>query len=168
MALITQPLRDEHKGLLPKIELLKATADAIAEGPTAPFAQAVEGAYHFLMGHLLPHAKAEDKALYPVVAKVMGSPKATMTMSRDHAEVERLIEALERLLPGVQGKALNKSDAISLRRVLYGLHAIIKLHFAKEEEVYLPLLDASLNAAEAKAMFAAMHMAADEAGAHHH
>jgi len=28
--------------------------------------------------------------------------------------------------------------------VLYGLYAIVKLHFAKEEEVYLPILDQRL------------------------
>jgi hypothetical protein len=31
-----------------------------------------------------------------------------------------------------------------LRRILYGLYAIIKLHLAKEEEIYLPILELRL------------------------
>jgi ADP-ribosylglycohydrolase len=40
------------------------------------------------------------------------------------------------------------------------LYALVRVHFAKEEEVYLPLLDARLNADEAHAMFEAMEAAA--------
>jgi iron-sulfur cluster repair protein YtfE (RIC family) len=56
-------------------------------------------------------------------------------------------------------------QAAALRRVLYGLYAVIKLHLAKEEEIYLPLLDSKLTAEEAKAMFAAMEAAYDKARA---
>jgi hypothetical protein len=47
--------------------------------------------------------------------------------------------------------------------VLYGLYAVVKLHFAKEEEVYLPILDARLTHEEASRMFEAMEMAAKQA-----
>ena len=57
----------------------------------------------------------------------------------------------------------------ALRRVLYGLYALVKVHFAKEEEVYLPLLDARLAEGEAHAMFEAMEAVAKEAkGVHVH
>jgi hypothetical protein len=41
------------------------------------------------------------------------------------------------------------------------------VHFAKEEEIYLPLLDNALSPAEAEAMFAAMEAAAAVAKAAH-
>ena len=50
----------------------------------------------FSAHHLIPHAQAEDQALYPVVARVMGVPEATATMRRDHVEVGRLTEELQR------------------------------------------------------------------------
>ncbi|HSO53458.1 MAG TPA: hypothetical protein VL330_12045 [Actinomycetes bacterium] len=34
-------------------------------------------------------------------------------------------------------------DLTDLRRILYGVHAILRLHFAQEEEAYLSLLDHS-------------------------
>jgi hypothetical protein len=54
--------------------------------------------------------------------------------------------------------------------VLYGLYALVKVHFAKEEEVYLPILDARLSLEEAREMFEAMENAASQAkqAAHAH
>jgi hypothetical protein len=51
--------------------------------------------------------------------------------------------------------------------VLYGLHTLVKVHFNKEEEIYLPLLDKSLTAEEAGEMFGKMEEAAAYAKAHH-
>jgi iron-sulfur cluster repair protein YtfE (RIC family) len=55
-----------------------------------------------------------------------------------------------------------------LQRILYGLYAVIRLHFAKEEELYLPLLDAGLGSAEAAEMFRAMHESAHSSGSADH
>jgi hypothetical protein len=33
-------------------------------------------------------------------------------------------------------------DVVQLRRILYGLHAILELHFAQEEEGYYSLVEA--------------------------
>jgi hypothetical protein len=55
-----------------------------------------------------------------------------------------------------------------LRRVLYGLFALVELHFAKEEEVYLPILDANLTAEQAADLFHKMEAAAGHAQRHVH
>ena len=88
----TQPLREEHKELLPHIEQLRAAADQVGEAPTEDVRRAVDGAHNFLVSHLIPHAEAEDAALYPVVARFLGAPDATATMRRDHVEIGRLTE----------------------------------------------------------------------------
>jgi iron-sulfur cluster repair protein YtfE (RIC family) len=59
--------------------------------------------------------------------------------------------------------SITTTQSKALRRVLYGLYALVKVHFAKEEELYLPLLDARLSPAEAEHMFADMEKAAKEA-----
>ena len=164
---VTQPLREEHKELFPHIEALRVAADAVSETVTPALREAVEEAYAFLVHHLIPHAQAEDKALYPVVQKVMGAPEATGTMSRDHVEVGRLTAELGGLRAQLGGGKLTPVQANDLRRVLYGLYALVKVHFAKEEEVYLPLLDARLTEHAAHEMFEAMEAEAKEAKAHH-
>lgn len=47
--------------------------------------------------------------------------------------------------------------------MLYGLAALVVLHFAKEEEVYLPLLGVRLTATEAAVLFREMETAAGPA-----
>ncbi len=164
MTAITQPLRDEHKELLPQAEILKKAASEVSEAPSEHAWRDIQEAYDFLAYHLIPHAYAEDQALYPVVQKVIGAPQATATMSRDHVEVARLAEELKNQLP--HSPARLSSDQVSgLQRVLYGLYALVQVHFAKEEEIYLPLLDAHLTPAEASRMFEAMEKAAAEAKA---
>jgi iron-sulfur cluster repair protein YtfE (RIC family) len=163
MITLTQPLRDEHKELLPHIELLRTVADAIGEAPFESLRRGVDEAYTFLTHHLLPHAQAEERALYPVMGRLMGAPEATATMSRDHVEVARLAEELGSLRSHLVGASLSESQEKALRRVLYSLSAIVKVHFAKEEEIYLPILDASLTADEAARLFGAMEREAQEA-----
>lgn len=163
----TDPLRDEHRTLLPHIERLRAVADAVGETSMATLRQDVESAYEFLAHDLLPHAEAEDCALYPAVARLVGAPEATATMRRDHVEVGRLTAELGALRSQLSAVTLGDAQAKALRRILYGLYALVKLHFAKEEEVYLPLLDARLTEEEARRMLAAMQEAATRAKGQH-
>lgn len=165
MTTLTQPLRDEHKQLYPELESLKLAADAVHENISPAEHRKIDDAYAFLVHHLLPHASAEEKALYPVVQKVMGSPFGTATMSRDHLEIRRLTDELGALREQLSGGSLTTQQIEALRRVLYGLYTLVKVHFAKEEEVYLPLLDSRLQPEEATAMFSAMEEAAREAKA---
>lgn len=164
MNTVTQPLREEHKALLPHVEALREAADAVGEQSVAVLRGRLDAVYDFLAHHLIPHAEAEDRALYPVVAGILGAREATATMSRDHVEVSRLTQelaALEAKLSGA-GDLVSPELARGLRRVLYGLYAVVRLHFAKEEEVYLPLLDTRLSPEEARHMFEAMERAAKE------
>jgi len=163
MTSLTQPLRDEHKELYPSVETLRLAGDAVNESLTSSAHAKIEEAYAFLTHQLIPHAQAEDKALYPVVQKAMGAGQATATMSRDHVEVGRLTEELGSLRVHKTQLTITSEQAKALRRVLYGLYALVKLHFAKEEEIYLPLLDSKLTRAEAKEMFEKMEAAAHEA-----
>lgn len=163
MASVTQPLREEHKELLPHIDALRDAAGSVGRLAGDELREKVSEAYAFLTGHLIPHARAEEEALYPVVARIMGAPEATATMSRDHVEVGRLTAQLGSLLPGVADSTADDGTLEALREVLYGLYALVKVHFAKEEEVYLPLLDERLAADEGRAMFEAMEAAAARA-----
>jgi hypothetical protein len=93
----------------------------------------------------------------------MGAAEATATMSRDHVEIGQLTGELGLLRSQLTGADVSESQQKALRRVLYGLYAVVKVHFAKEEEVYLPILDARLTREEAARMFEAMELAAQEA-----
>ena len=158
MKTLTQPLRDEHKELVPHIERILEVANSLPEASLEQIRDGVGEVYEFLAYHLIPHAQAEDAALYPAVQKVLGSPDATKTMSRDHVEVGRYIEELAELQRDIFPRNFK-----SLQRVLYGLYALVKVHFAKEEEVYLPILEERLSLEEVNEMFETMEAAAGQA-----
>src|SRR5512143_682034 len=163
MNTLTQPLRDEHKELFPHVDRIRQVAEFIGDAPITEVRRGVEEVYDFLANHLKPHAEAEDAALYPAVQKVLGSPDATRTMSRDHTEIGRYIDELASLKENLSTVALTSELTRSLRRVLYGVYALVKVHFAKEEEVYLPILDQRLTPESAQEMFEAMEDAAHKA-----
>lgn len=158
MNTLTQPLRDEHKELIPHIERILEVANSIPEASLEQIGEGVQEVYEFLAYHLVPHAQAEEAALYPTVQKAIGSPEATRTMSRDHVEVGSYVEELAQFQKGI-----SPGDFKSLQRVLYGVYALVKVHFAKEEEVYLPILEERLSLDEAREMFEAMEKAAGRA-----
>lgn len=151
------PLHREHRKLLPYIEALRSTADSVGEAPLEVVIDAVDASYRFVTRTLIPHAAAEDEVLYPLVSRAMGAPMATATMRRDHVEVQHLAEEL-----GELRWRLHRSDVLAvdlaqaLRRVLYGLYALVSLHFAKEQEIYAPILEKSLSTEEADEMFASL------------
>lgn len=163
MTTLTQPLRDEHRELYPHVEQIRQAADGLDGATPSNIQKAVDETYDFLAFHLIPHAQAEEAALYPVVQSVLGSPEATRTMSRDHVEVGRYAQELAALKRDLSGKPLTPEQAREMRRVLYGVYALVKVHFAKEEEVYLPILDSRLTPESARELFEKMEAAAHEA-----
>jgi hemerythrin-like domain-containing protein len=157
---LTQPLRDEHAELVPHIAALAAAGDAVGRVDVDELRAMVDASYEFLTDQLIPHAHAEEAALYPVVQRAVGASEMTATMARDHVEVGSLTAELASLRDRLTvTSALDDDLANGLRRVLYGLHHLVKVHFAKEEEVYLPILEEHLSDSEAQQMFADMHSA---------
>lgn len=160
MKRLTQPLRDEHRELHAHVHEILTVADALADQTPEALRDQLAAVSAFLRRDLLRHAAAEEAALYPVVGHVIGAPEATATMSRDHREIEDLSGQLERLVARIGTGRVEAADA---RRILYGLHALVSLHFAKEEEVYLPILDELLTPEGAERLFADLERAAHAA-----
>jgi iron-sulfur cluster repair protein YtfE (RIC family) len=152
---ITEPLRREHAGLVPHLaELDAAAADVSLWGSDIP--QRLEAIVTFLHGDLVPHARAEEAALYPAVERAMAAPGATDTMKADHVEIVQRITRLADTVTVVGAGPPLAGQAEQLRAELYGLSAILHLHFHKEEEVLLPVLDSYLTEEEARQMFSDM------------
>jgi hypothetical protein len=124
-------LRSQHDAMSAVVEQIRAVADSLTtrDHDLAP-AQAL---LYRLETELLPHERADEELLVPLVARALGGTNATADMSRTHAEIEHFISRLRRLLSGPENGA-RPEDIIELRRMLYGLYAILRLHNALEEE----------------------------------
>lgn len=160
MTLLTQPLRDEHRELLPHLDAVQSLADDIGKAPASDIVKRLDDTLAFLADHLLVHAQAEEQVLYPAVAEVMGAPGTTATMIRDHVAITQMIQDLQALRRQLDSTRLTPADEQALRRLLYGLYAVVKVHFAKEEEVFLPALDAGLTPDKAHSLFETMERTA--------
>jgi iron-sulfur cluster repair protein YtfE (RIC family) len=153
MADVGHFLLDEHKDLLPHIEELRIVADSVGDFSPNLLLRGIDKLYDFLMTQLIPHAQAEEETLYPALTKILGTPQAIASMSRDHAEVSALTGQLRVLRSQISNSGFDADKTKQLRRLLYGLYTVLKIHFAKEEEIYLPMLDASLGEIEAHDLF---------------
>jgi iron-sulfur cluster repair protein YtfE (RIC family) len=129
----TQAFRDEHAALLEHVEQLRLVASRLSSMGPEDRAEALRQVLGFLRGTLVPHAEAEEHVLYPAVATVLGHPEATATMISDHRAIVARIEALQ---------TVAADDTERLQELLYGLYALLIVHFRKEEDDYLPLLEA--------------------------
>jgi heavy metal translocating P-type ATPase len=130
----------EHDDLQDVLEAVRDAADRLADGPEPDALRAVKEVDRLLAERLLPHEHAEEHELYPALAPTLGGPEATATMSRAHAEIDRLSRriATHLALTG-PGGSLAADQLDDLRASLYGLHTVLRLHFTQEEENYFSL-----------------------------
>jgi hemerythrin superfamily protein len=96
----------------------------------------LEEVRRFLLERLPAHEEEEEAVVYPVVARLMGGEDPMGSMARAHLEIAHLGRVFEQLLQDLPAEGPEPDDLMDLRRVLYGLHAILRLHFAQEEEAY--------------------------------
>ncbi len=128
----------EHDELAPVRAAVRQAADGLGPGLTPEADDAVRRTHELLTTRLLPHEVAEEALLYPALSDVLGGPEATVAMSRGHAEIHRLVRRLGRHLEECPDR-LRPDQLDDLRATLYGLDAVLALHFAQEEEAYFSL-----------------------------
>jgi heavy metal translocating P-type ATPase len=137
---MTRRFRTEHGAIRADIDQLRATADAL-DSPGAM--TRVRRAYRMLADEVWPHEAAEEAELYPSLNRLLGGADPTAPMSRAHAEIAFQIARLGRLIDDIGDRTPDEDDITDLRAVLYGLHAILRLHTVQEDETYLSLGDSA-------------------------
>jgi Hemerythrin HHE cation binding domain len=126
----------EHREFVPHLQLIRTVADRLdTYSPSEARAQ-LERIRWFLLERLPRHEEEEEAAVYPVVAQLMGGEDPMGSMERAHMEIEHLARVFGALVADLPDGAPTAEDLVDLRRVLYGLHAVLRLHFAQEEEAY--------------------------------
>ena len=153
----TEPFRREHAELLEHIEHLAAASREVPRLSEGERERLRGRILSFLQGTLIPHARAEEEVLYPEWAKLVGFADAAIPMVHDH---EAIVIRIEQLADA------SVSDVDRLQELLYGLYALISVHFRKEEDLQLPAFDAHPEVAER--VLARMAESVGDTGAHKH
>ena len=140
-SLLTQRFQEEHLAIRRGISRIHEVADALGSVDPKTALQEVQGVYRMLTEEIQPHEEAEEQELYPALGRLFGGRDPMATMSRAHIEITHQIRRLGQLINDIGPDGVDGSDLTELRSLLYGLHAILKLHTAQEDENFLSLAD---------------------------
>jgi hypothetical protein len=154
----TEPFRKEHEQLLEHIEHIATAARELPRLSDEERDALRERILGFLRGTLIPHAKAEEEVLYPEWAELLGFADAAAPMIHDHEAIVARIDQLART---------DVHDVDALQELLYGLYALISVHFRKEEDLQLPAFDAAPPEVT-EALLARMELATGHGHEHSH
>ncbi|MGZ8719453.1 MAG: hemerythrin domain-containing protein, partial [Aeromicrobium sp.] len=138
----------EHHGRIePHVDRLPELAEMIGHVSQDVFSAAFQTECSFITGRLRPHMEAIETTLYGRLEQVMDKRHSMAPMRREHEQLRGLFGSLCDYGVLVAEGTMTKGDEIGLRRVLYRLFAMLKVHLA-EEELYLGVLDRNLTAEE--------------------
>ena len=98
-----------------------------------------ESCAHATQGPASPHEAEDEKVIYPALADTMEGDDPLASMSRSHREIFHLIDVYQRVVDDLPESGPEPADMADLRRLMYSLHAILRLHFDQEEELYASL-----------------------------
>ena len=133
-------LRAEHDSVRRHLEHARQIADSVGDVSVEELSQWLDHAIHTIAHQFLPHAQHEETSLYARFADSPGAPSLAGVFRRDHVEFAQLVDELKAARANVS-QPLAADVARELRRILYGMYAIMKLHFAAEEEIYRDAAD---------------------------
>ena len=133
---VADRFRFEHREFAPEVLRIRTVADRLGQMTTEETRRELEAVRVFLLERLPEHEEEEEAIVYPVVAEAMGGEDPMSSMSRAHLEISHLGRIFGQLVEELPEDGPTPEDLMDLRRVLYGLHAILRLHFAQEEEAY--------------------------------
>lgn len=150
-------VRAEHSQLRPHLDHLRVLADELEAGEERQLRERLERVVAFLRDGILAHAGIEETTVYPAAERLLRARGgATRTMVLEHELIAARVAELEGLTAADRYDGPTRAD---LRRSLISLEAVLRGHFDKEEQVYVPLLE-HLTPSESEALTAQLEHAA--------
>ncbi len=134
-------LEAEHGALMDVVDELRHTSARIQQLPEEEVRHQLARLDALLRQRLLPHERQDDEELYPRLRKQAGAPDALAGMSRTHMEIQRQVHSLTSLRQALGEHGPSPAQRHEIQRLLHGLEAITRLHFAQELEIYRSLED---------------------------
>jgi hypothetical protein len=122
-------LHEEHVEFTEEVEDLRRVADSVGLVPANELRGRVSATYEHLTRRVIPHAMAEDGSpLAQVTASAIANASGDGAVAREHAEIAQLLGELDTLRWQYAHEEVAVADEQALRRVLYGLYALIRTH----------------------------------------
>ena len=146
---------EHHDRLMRHLDDMTAVGDMVGHTPVADLRPHVDEVVGFLTGLLLPHMDAAEGTLYPELERMLQNRHSMTPMRREHDEIRKLVAELVRLRTRLDAGPLHTGETVALRRVIFRLYAMLKVHLA-EEQLYLGIIAQGASAVDAERLAVAM------------
>jgi hypothetical protein len=140
-----------HARLIPHVDRLLVLAEMVGEVDCESLHALFEEEHAFIIGQLVPHMDAIEHALYDQLERLLDHRHSMVPMRQEHEAMRHLIAELGRYRAHAETCDWSSVEGLALRRLLYRLHSLLKVHLA-EEELYLGVLERNLTDAEKDAL----------------
>jgi hemerythrin-like domain-containing protein len=152
---LPQVAHEHHERLLHHVTRMPEIGDALLTAKREDVESEIGALADFLRETLVPHVDAAERTLYPELERMFQNRHSMAPMRREHDEVRRLVGVVGRLAEQVAAGQYSVGRALALRRVVFQLYALLKIHIA-EEEAYLRIVEHGVGADVADVLAAAM------------
>lgn len=160
-------LRAQQRDLARIAEVVRTAAETMDDGSPMQIWDALTAVVCSVNRQLLPCLDADEDILYSTLRAVSDSAEPVRILQVHTKELERLSAELHDSRNALlAGEHSARSD---LRRVLYGLYAVLSIHLRTRAEVIVPFLEAELDARDREKVEIAMRAVTarlDEPGDH--
>jgi hemerythrin-like domain-containing protein len=149
---IFERMREDHRNVLERIQVLDAAAAAIPRGTGGEWPGPEVGK---VLAHLArqfqTHMAAEDEILYPALADALPVARQSMEpLIADHGALRMMLADLEQELEEPASDARNEQIGVQLR----DLADLLRIHIRKEEAVVFAIAERALSPKEVEALAA--------------
>ncbi|UMY33416.1 hemerythrin domain-containing protein (plasmid) [Burkholderia contaminans] len=118
------------------LDQIRDLADRLPQLSGATIAGELAHVIDSLDERLLPHERADDLDVYARLAPLLGGEDPLAAMSSAHREIFKMVRSLRQMVADTSHDGLDATQVQAIQRLLYGLEAIVRLHFAQEEELF--------------------------------
>ena len=126
----------KHARLIPVLDRLRVLGDRLGEDGDGPGLRTELVALEAELQAILRHERTDEVELHPEIERLVGGQDPMSAISRAHREIAHLGRRFARGVAELSPDGPRAADVAELRPILYALEAILRLHFAQEDEIY--------------------------------
>ena len=146
---------EHHARLMGHVDQLPTLGDMLLVAPLEELRPRLDEADELLNGLLIPHLEAAEANLYPELERMLQNRHSMTPMRREHGQIRTAIDQLLTLKRAVDAGRFGTREQIALRRAVFQLYALLKVHLA-EELLYAGIVEHGASAEDEQTLATAM------------
>jgi iron-sulfur cluster repair protein YtfE (RIC family) len=152
---LPQAAHEHHERILAHVDRMPEMADALLTAHADDAKSEIASLFAFFEGTLLPHIDAAERSVYPELERMFQNRHSMRPMRDEHDEIRRLVGEFGTLSADVREGRMSLGRSLALRRVMFRLYALLKIHLA-EEDAYLRIVERAGGSDSSEAIAAAL------------